>query len=146
MQRVLALDVGDRRIGLAVSDLLGVTAQGLETYTRCDDDLAADVRHILQVAGQYRPVRLLFGMPRNMDGSYGQQAEKVRAFAAAVAAQWDGEYDFFDERLTTMSAERVLLEADVSRRRRKQVVDKLAAVIILQGYLDSGAASRPPRP
>ena len=145
MQRVLALDVGDRRIGLAVSDLLGMTAQGLETYTRCIDDLPADVRHILQVAGQYRPVRLLFGMPRNMDGSYGQQAEKVRAFAAAVTAQWDVEYDFFDERLTTMSAERVLLEADVSRRRRKQVVDKLAAVIILQGYLDSGAASRPPR-
>lgn len=145
MQRVLALDVGDRRIGLAVSDLLGLTAQGVETYTRQEDDLAADVRHILEVAGRYRPVRLLFGMPRNMNGSYGAQAEKVRAFAAAVTALWDGEYDFYDERLTTLSAQRVLLDADLSRKRRKQVVDKLAAVIILQAYLDSGAASRPPR-
>ena len=66
-----------------------------------------------------------------MDGSFGPQAERVRAFAAAVVARWDGEYDFFDERLTTVSAERVLLEADMSRRRRRQVVDKLAAAIIL---------------
>ena len=79
-----------------------------------------------------------------MDGSFGPQAERVRAFAAAVIARWDGEYDFFDERLSTVSADRVLLEADMSRRRRRQVVDKLAAAIILQAYLDSGAASRPP--
>ena len=68
-ERVLALDVGDRRIGIAVSDALGWPAQGLETYTRRDDDLQADVAHILEVAERYKPVRLLFGMPRNMDGS-----------------------------------------------------------------------------
>ena len=141
-ERVLALDVGDRRIGIAVSDALGWTAQGLETYTRRDDDLQADVAHILEVAERYKPVRLLFGMPRNMDGSYGMQAQKVRAFADAVLADWDGSHDFYDERLTTMSAQRVLIDADMSRKRRKQVVDKIAAVIILQGYLDSGAAAR----
>lgn len=144
MQRVLAFDVGERRIGVAVSDAMGWTAQGLTTYERAADDLAADVARLLALAEPYRPVRLLFGLPRNMDGSFGPQAERVRAFAAAVVAQWDGEYDFFDERLTTVSAERVLLEADMSRRRRRQVVDKLAAAIILQAYLDSGAASRPP--
>ena len=141
-ERVLALDVGDRRIGIAVSDPLGWTAQGLENYTRRDDDLQADIRHILEIAERYKPVRLLFGMPRNMDGSYGMQAQKVWAFADAVLAEWDGDHDFYDERLTTMSAQRVLIDADLSRKRRKQVVDKLAAVIILQGYLDSGAAAR----
>ena len=141
-ERVLALDVGDRRIGIAVSDPLGWTAQGLENYTRRDDDLQADIRHILVIAERYKPVRLLFGMPRNMDGSYGMQAQKVQAFADAVLAEWDGDHDFYDERLTTMSAQRVLIDADLSRKRRKQVVDKLAAVIILQGYLDSGAAAR----
>lgn len=141
-ERVLALDVGDRRIGIAVSDPLGWTAQGLENYTRRDDDLQADIRHILEIAERYKPVRLLFGMPRNMDGSYGMQAQKVRAFADAVLAEWNGDHDFYDERLTTMSAQRVLIDADLSRKRRKQVVDKLAAVIILQGYLDSGAAAR----
>ena len=141
-ERVLALDVGDRRIGIAVSDPLGWTAQGLENYTRRDDDLQADIRHILEIAERYKPVRLLFGMPRNMDGSYGMQAQKVQAFADAVLAEWDGDHDFYDERLTTMSAQRVLIDADLSRKRRKQVVDKLAAVIILQGYLYSGAAAR----
>ena len=141
-ERVLALEVGDRRIGIAVSDPLGWTAQGLENYTRRDDDLQADIRHILEIAERYKPVRLLFGMPRNMDGSYGMQAQKVQAFADAVLAEWDGDHDFYDERLTTMSAQRVLIDADLSRKRRKQVVDKLAAVIILQGYLDSGAAAR----
>ena len=141
-ERVLALDVGDRRIGIAVSDALGWAAQGLETYTRRDDDLQADVAHILEIAERNKPVRLLFGMPRNMDGSYGMQAQKVRAFADAVLADWDGSHDFYDERLTTMSAQRVLIDADMSRKRRQQVVDKIAAVIILQGYLDSGAAAR----
>lgn len=136
MKRVLALDVGDKRIGIAVSDPLGFTAQGLETYTRTGDD-AADACYILSVAEKYRPVRLLFGMPRNMDGSYGFQAEKVRTFASAILENWDGEHAFFDERLTTVSAERVLMEAELDWRKRRKVVDKLAATIILQGYLDS---------
>ena len=136
MQRILAFDVGERRIGVAVSDPLGFSAQGVETYTRVDDT-EADVQHLLDIAARYRPCKLLFGMPRNMNGSYGMQAEATQAFADAVLQKWDGEYDFADERLTTMSTKRVLLEADVRRDKRKQVIDKLAAVIILQGYLDA---------
>ena len=136
MQRVLALDVGEKRIGLAVSDPLGITAQGLPTYVR-RGDIQEDVRHIAALADSYRPVKLVFGMPRNMDGSYGRQAAYTEAFAEQVLAAWDGEHDFFDERLTSKSAERVLIEADLSRAKRKTVIDKLAAVIILQGYLDA---------
>ena len=135
-RRVLALDVGERRIGVAVSDPLGITAQGLETYTRTGDT-EKDAEHIAELAKKYEPVRLLFGMPRNMDGSYGFQSEKVKEFAQAVLKVWDGEHAFFDERLTTVSAERVLVEADMDWRKRRKVVDKLAATIILQGYLDS---------
>lgn len=135
MQRILALDVGDKRIGVAVSDPLGYTAQGLETYTRRTPE--QDVDYILNLAERYRPVKLLFGMPRNMDGSYGFQSEKVRAFADTVLERWDGEHDFYDERLTTAAAERVLLDADVSRKKRRQVIDKMAAVVILQGYMET---------
>lgn len=136
MLRILAFDVGEKRIGVAVSDLLGITAQGVETYTRTDN-LEQDVQHLLKLAESYRPVKLLFGMPRNMDGSYGMQADYTRAFADAVLAQWDGEYAFQDERLTTASARRMLIEADMRRDKRKQVIDKVAAVLILQSYLDA---------
>ncbi len=134
MQRILALDVGEKRIGLAVSDPLGITAQGLETYQRTGD-LDRDTDYIIRTAEKYRPVRLLFGLPRNMDGSYGFQAEYVRSFADEVLKKWDGEYDFEDERLTTVSATRVLLEGDVSRGKRKKIVDKIAAVFILESYM-----------
>lgn len=134
MRRVLALDVGDKRIGIAVSDPLGFTAQGLETYTRTGDE-AADAAYIRSLAKKYEPVRLLFGLPRNMDGSYGFQSEKVRAFAEAVLQGFEGEHTFYDERLTTVEAERVLCEAELDWRKRRKVVDKVAAVVILQGYL-----------
>ncbi len=124
MQRILALDVGEKRIGVAVSDPLGITAQGLETYIR--KDLAQDVAHIHKLAEGYKPVLLLFGLPRNMDGSYGFQSERVRAFSGEVLKDWDGPHDFYDERLTTSAAERMLLEADVSRQKRRQVIDKLS--------------------
>lgn len=135
-QRILALDVGDRRIGVAVSDPLGYTAQGVETYARQSRD--KDVAHILELLVRYAPCRLLVGMPRNMDGSYGEQAEKVKRFAALLTGAWQGELIWWDERMTTLAAGRVLLEADVSRGKRKQVIDKLAACVILQSYLDSG--------
>ena len=136
MLRILAFDVGERRIGVAVSDPLGITAQGIETYTRTDD-LDRDVAHLIQLAESYRPVKLVFGMPRNMDGSYGMQAEITRAFAEALLERWDGEHAYQDERLSTASARRVLIEADMRRDKRKQVIDKVAAVMILQSYLDA---------
>jgi putative Holliday junction resolvase len=136
MKRFLAFDVGDRRIGIAVSDPLGITAQGVETYQR-NGDAETDAAYLRKIADGYRPVKLIFGMPRNMNGTYGPQAESVRSFAEVVLAGWDGEFDYCDERLTTVSADRVLLEADMSRAKRKKVVDKLAAVLILQSYMDS---------
>mgnify|MGYP001365174544 CR=1 FL=1 len=90
MLRILAFDIGERRIGVAVSDPLGITAQGIETYTRTDD-LQKDVAYLLSLANGYRPVKLVFGMPRNMDGSYGMQAEYTKAFAEEVLKGWDGD-------------------------------------------------------
>ena len=136
MLRILAFDVGEKRIGVAVSDPLGITAQGIETYHRTED-LEQDVAHLIKLANSYKPVKIVFGLPRNMDGSYGFQAQITREFADAVLAKWDGDHAFQDERLTTASARRVLIEADVSREKRKQVIDKVAAVVILQGYLDA---------
>lgn len=136
MKRLLALDVGDKRIGFAVSDELGITAQGVETFTRTGSQ-RKDVSHVVQLANRYKPVKLIFGMPRNMDGSYGFQSEKVRAFAEAVLKKLDAEYDFYDERLTTVSAKRVLCKAELNWKEQRKIVDKLAAVIILQGYMDS---------
>ena len=136
MLRILAFDIGEKRIGVAVSDPLGYTAQGIETYHRTGD-LEQDVAHLIKLANGYKPVKIVFGLPRNMDGSYGFQAQITREFADAVLAQWDGDHAFQDERLTTASARRVLIEADMSREKRKQVIDKVAAVVILQGYLDA---------
>ena len=137
--RTLCLDVGDRRIGVAVSDALGITAQGLETYWRTDST-KKDVAYILNLLRQYAPCRLLLGLPMNMNGTLGEQGEKVQRFADAIRKEWDGEIVFFDERLTTMTARRVLLDADISRGKQKKVIDKLAAVVILQGYMESHPA------
>lgn len=136
MQRLVAFDVGDARIGIAVSDALGITAQPVETYHR-GASTKKDAEYLVSVAKKYAPCKLVFGMPRNMDGSYGEQAEKVKRFAEKVLALWGGEHDFYDERLTTMAARRPLLEADISRGKQKKVIDKLAATIILEGYMQS---------
>lgn len=135
MERILALDVGDRRIGVAVSDPLQITAQGLETYTR-SDSVEKDVEYLVKLAKTYMPVKIVFGMPRNMNGSYGQQAEKVKEFSEQFLKSWDGPYDYYDERLTTVSAERFLISQDVRRDKRKQVIDKMAAQVILRDYME----------
>ena len=133
--RILCLDVGDRRIGVAVSDPLGITAQPLETYTRVG--YGPDVRHFKELAAAHETNLFLCGLPRNMDGSAGGQAERVRDFAAQLEAA--GLFVYYqDERMTTVSAERALLEADMRRDKRKQKVDMVAAVIILQAFLDAG--------
>lgn len=142
-KRIVALDVGDRRIGIAVSDPLGVTAQPVETYTRVG--YGPDARHIAQLAAQYETDRVLCGLPRNMDGTQGFQAEKVREFAAKLEEQGLNVL-YYDERMTTVLAEHALLEANMTRGKRKQKVDMLAAVVILQSYLDAQAAEERPAP
>ena len=135
MERILALDIGDRRIGVAVSDPLQITAQGLETYTRTDS-VDEDINYLIKLAKSYAPVKIVFGMPRNMNGTYGPQAEKVKEFSNQFLKHWNGPYDFYDERLTTVSAERFLISQDVRRDKRKQVIDKMAAQVILRDYME----------
>jgi len=131
--RIAALDVGEARIGVAVSDELGMTAQGVGVVRRVGG--ARDLQAIAALLTPYGPERLVVGLPRNMNGSEGPEAARVRAFAARVAAHLGLPVDFWDERLTTVAAERTLLEADLSRRRRRALVDQVAATLILEGYL-----------
>lgn len=133
--RILGLDIGTKRIGVAVSDELGFTAQGLETLVRTN--LEADLSRISSLAGQYGAEQIVVGIPFNMDGSEGPQARMVREMAEAIGRRCGVPIREWDERLSTMAAERTLLEADMSRAKRRKVIDKLAAVIILQGFLDS---------
>lgn len=133
MQRIMGVDIGEKRIGVAASDLLGITAQGIETYTRKGDQ---DAKYIADKAKELGANTIVAGLPLNMNGSEGPAAEKARTFMSEVAT-FGLNVVFQDERLTTVSAERTLLEADMSRKKRRQVVDKLAAVYILRAYLDT---------
>lgn len=134
MTRIMALDVGTKRIGVALSDPLRITAQGLQTFHRTN--LEDDVKGLWQLIDQYEVDQLVVGLPKNMDGTIGFKAEEIQQFVADLTAERQIDVVWVDERLTTVSAERTLLEADVSRKKRKQVVDKMAATIILRSYLD----------
>ena len=139
MKRYLGLDIGDRTIGIAASDLLGLTAQGVETIRRTD--MASDIRRLGELMEQYETKSLVSGYPKNMNGTEGERCEFVKEFMAEVQKAYpEVEVFFWDERLSTVAATRSLLEADVSRRKRRKVIDKMAAVFILQGFLDSPQA------
>lgn len=136
MKRYMSLDIGDRTIGIAVSDLLGLTAQGVETIRRRKEE--DDLKRLGELMEQYETRSLVSGLPRNMDGTEGDRCNIVKDFMAKVKETYpDVEVVFWDERLSTVAAARSLIEADVSRKKRKKVIDKMAAVFILQGYLDS---------
>lgn len=132
--RILALDVGRKRIGLAMSDPLGLTAQGLKVLERRDWD--RDLARLQEIAGPYRVREVLVGLPRHMDGRLGEQAEEILELAGALGEALGAQVVTWDERLSTVEAERLLIQADMSRRRRRQVVDQVAATLILQAYLD----------
>lgn len=136
MMRYIGLDVGTKRIGVAVSDGLTITAQGLESYT-VSGNPEQDRAYLIALAQQYAPYTFVLGLPKNMNGTQGPMAQKVREFGRDLKEHSGAPIVFWDERLTTVSAEKALLEANVSRKKRRKVVDKLAAVIILQGFLDS---------
>ncbi|HZP42822.1 MAG TPA: Holliday junction resolvase RuvX [Candidatus Binatia bacterium] len=137
--RVAALDVGEARIGVAVSDALGITAHGIGVVKRVGG--RRDLEALAEMLRPYEPERLVVGLPLSLDGTEGPQAAKVRAFATRAAEHLGLPLEFWDERLTTVEAERVLVAADVSRRRRRDLVDKVAATIILQSYLARRGAS-----
>ena len=135
-QRILGLDVGDRTVGVAASDLLLMTAQGVETIRR--ETLEKDLSRLDELMCEYDAVKLVVGLPRNMNGTEGDRCEIVRAFAEEIKkALPEADIVFWDERLSTVAAAKSLIQADVSRKKRKKVIDKMAAVFILQGYLDS---------
>lgn len=133
--RILGLDVGDRTIGVAISDPLGFTAQGITTVRRKSQEM--DIEELVKICNQYQVDTIVSGLPKNMNGTIGTQAEKVQEFCAALKEVVNIEIKFWDERLTTVAAHRAMLEADMSRKKRKGIVDKIAATYILQGYLDS---------
>jgi putative Holliday junction resolvase len=132
--KVIGLDIGTRRIGVAISDDLGITAHGRDTIERIKFE--KDLQRIEGLARSEGAQRIVVGLPKNMDGSLGPVAAEALKFMKALKARLMIPVDSWDERLSTVTAEQTLLIADVSRRKRKKVIDKLAAVIILQGYLD----------
>ena len=136
MKRVLALDVGDRTIGVAASDALGLTAQGVETIRRKSWD--KDMLRLKELKELYETDTFIIGLPKNMNGTQGERCDIVRDFAEKLQKKLKGSrVVFWDERLSTVAAERSLIAADVSRVKRRKVIDKMAAVFILQGYLDN---------
>ena len=130
----MALDVCSRTIGIACSDALLMTAQGIETIRRTS--LENDFNRLRELISEYEVHELVVGMPKNMNGTKGDRAEKTEEFVEKMKAVIDLPVTFWDERLSTVMAERQLIAADVSRKKRKGVIDKMAAVVILQGYLD----------
>ena len=138
--RIMSLDVGSRTIGVACSDALFLTAQGVETIRRTS--LEADFNRIRELIASYEVEEIVIGMPKNMNGTKGDRAIKTEEFVAKLKEVVDVPIAFWDERLTTVMAERSLIEADVSRKKRKAVIDKMAAVVILQGYLERRRNSR----
>lgn len=135
--RILALDYGDKRIGVAMSDLLCIGANPVETYTRTT--LEADLNHIAALCKEYGVELVVLGWPRNMNGTEGPRCEATAAFGRELGKILSVPMDISDERLTTITAERILKDADMSREKRRKVIDKMAAVVLLQGYLDAKA-------
>lgn len=132
--RTMGFDVGSNTIGIAISDELGITAQGLKTLKR--RSMEDDLKEIATIIDQFEIEKIVVGLPKNMDGTLGKQAEFVLKWIKILMNKIQVPVVTWDERLSTVGASKVLLEADLSRKKRKKVIDKLAAVLILQGYLD----------
>jgi putative holliday junction resolvase len=135
--RILGLDVGSKTVGVALSDELGWTAQGLETIKIDEENNEFGFARLGKIIEEYQVSQVVIGYPKNMNGTIGPRAEASQRYADQVESLFSIPVVLWDERMTTMAAERVLLEADMSRKKRKKVIDKMAAVMILQGYLDS---------
>lgn len=135
MKRTLALDVGSKTIGVAVSDLLGITANGVTTIMR--KDMEHDTAELAKIIAEYEPGELLVGLPMRSDGGMTRRGEEIKKFTSLVLEKFGIPISFWDESYSTKNAERFLIEADVSRKKRKKVIDKMAAVYILAEYLET---------
>jgi len=133
LMRIMGLDVGSKTIGVAISDELGITAQGFKTIKR--KAMEDDLRELYTIISQFQIEKIVVGLPKNMDGSLGKQAEFVLGWIENFKNRIQLPVETWDERLSTVEATKTLLKADLSRKKRKEVIDKLAAVLILQGYL-----------
>ncbi|WP_313340731.1 Holliday junction resolvase RuvX [Sedimentibacter sp.] len=133
MDRLMGLDVGDRTIGVAVSDLLMITAQGVTTIKRTN--IKNDINELKKIIDEYKVTKIVAGLPKMLDGTVGIQGEKVLSFLEKLKKHVDLPIELEDERFTTSISERMLIDADVKRKKRKEVIDKLAAVHILSGYM-----------
>lgn len=132
--RILGLDMGQKTIGVAISDPLGFTAQGVKTIYRKNKE--QDIIELKKICVEYSVEKIIVGLPKNMDNSIGFAGEKSLEFTELLKENIGIEIEMWDERLTTVAAHRAMLEADLSRAKRKKIVDKMAAIFILQGYLD----------
>ena len=143
----MGLDYGSKTVGVAVSDGLGLTAQGIETITRpAENKLRRTLARIEALIGEYQVSQIVLGLPKNMNNTLGERAERTLEFRDMLIRRTSLPVVLWDERLTTVSAERTLMEAGVRREHRKEYLDKIAAVYILQGYLDSLGVCRPDVP
>ncbi|MFJ7734541.1 Holliday junction resolvase RuvX [Lysinibacillus sp. NPDC097231] len=135
--RIMGLDVGSKTVGVAISDALGWTAQGIETVKIDEANGEFGIDRIAELVKEYAITEFVVGFPKNMNNTVGPRGEASENYKKLLEETFSLPVKLWDERLTTMAAERMLIEADVSRKKRKQVIDKMAAVMILQGYLDS---------
>ncbi len=136
--RIMGLDFGSKTVGVAVSDSLGITAQGVEIVRRPDEDkLRRTLARLEELIKEYQVEKIVVGYPKHMNGDVGDRAEKSEAFAEKLRTRTGLPVELWDERLTTVAADRVMMEAGIRREHRKDYVDKIAAALILQGYLDS---------
>jgi putative Holliday junction resolvase len=135
--RILGLDLGTKTLGVAVSDELGWTAQGVETIQINEEQGEYGLSRLRELIEQYAVEEIVVGFPKNMNGTVGPRGEATQRFAERLKQTFSLPVVLWDERLSTMAAERMLIAADVSRKKRKKVIDKMAAVMILQSYLDS---------
>ena len=135
--RIMGLDVGSKTVGVAISDPLGFTAQGLEIIQINEDQEEFGFERLGELVAEYKVDKFVIGLPKNMNNTSGPRVEASQAYGAKVTELFGLPFEYQDERLTTVAAERMLIEqADVSRNKRKKVIDKLAAQLILQNYLD----------
>lgn len=135
--RALGLDLGTKTLGVAVSDELGWTAQGVETIPIDEEKKQFGLKRLREIIEEYNVDTIVLGFPKNMNGTVGPRGEASERFAELLKKEFSLPVVLWDERLSTMAAERMLIAADVSRQKRKKVIDKMAAVMILQSYLDS---------
>ncbi len=139
VKRIMGLDVGEKRMGVAISDPMGWTAQGVDMVRRDQPDWLKRLQELIE---QYEVDKLVVGLPRNMDGSIGEKGQICQELSRQLEERFSIPVELWDERLSTIAVERTLIDADMSRRKRRKVIDQMAASWILQGYLDAQRRNR----